>query len=314
MTQGAGTEAAAGGLGDGLSSPPKEVQKRPAATEEDLNHVFELPEEFQHQLAFEYDMTRFPFLEALLPVLKEDEGTDLSKLHETEQGRFILHHFRRRPQKVEVLGPRGNPWNRNFLSSAQHSPEAFRRLMAVYEDFLRSVVLSHLETDCIAFQTLPTFRCHMPGCGAPGRPHRDADYHHAHCEVNFWMPLTAVFGSNSLFAESTRGAGDFRSFDLSVGWLMRFYGNQVWHYTVPNETESTRVSLDFRVIRRQDWSPGAFSFFKLGGYFSVMTADGVLPRGSAELRRLQEEMRSRPPSPRRGPRKDPFERGSKDDG
>ena len=44
------------------------------------------------------------------------------------------------------------------------------------------------------------------------------------------------------------GAGDFRPFELSVGEGMRFNGNECRHFTVPNDTDVTRVSIDFRVI------------------------------------------------------------------
>merc|ERR1712039_1033695 len=95
---------------------------------------------------------------------------------------------------------------------------------------------------------------------------------------------------NTLYAESRRGLGDFHPFELpSPGHLVRFYANQVWHYTVPNESESTRVSFDFRVLRREDWTPAAFTHFRLGAYYSIMTAGGVLQHSDPELRRLQEE-------------------------
>jgi len=175
--------------------------------------------------------------------------------------------------------------------------------MTVYHDFLRSYVMAHLQTKRLAFQATPTFRCHLPGCGAPGRPHRDEDYKHPRCEVNFWIPLTATFGSNSLIAETSRDAGDFHAFEVSPGSLVRFFGNQVWHCTVPNTTGSTRVSLDFRVIREEEWETAAFENFQLGGYYSVMTSEGVLARDSAELLRLRlcfdcaPQHTSRPPVP-----------------
>jgi len=82
-----------------------------------------------------------------------------------------------------------------------------------------------------------------------------------------------------------------------VGEFVRFYGNQVWHYTVNNDTDHTRVSLDFRVIREQEWTPEAFSHFQLGGFFSVMTPCGVLPADSLELRQLQERYHLCAPCP-----------------
>merc|ERR1719491_996686 len=132
-------------------------------------------------------------------------GTDLTQLHETPVGKEIIVCFQRRPGKVEALGPRGNPWNRRVRGCPQQDPALYAKFMATYHDFVRVFVLGHLQTDRVAFQTLPTFRCHLPGCGAPGRPHRDEDYYHPFCEVNLWVPLTRVYGSNSLYAETRRG-------------------------------------------------------------------------------------------------------------
>jgi hypothetical protein len=40
-------------------------------------------------------------------------------------------------------------------------------------------------------------------------------------EVNFWVPLTRVFGTNTLFVESAPGRGDFRPVELGYGACFR---------------------------------------------------------------------------------------------
>ena len=53
---------------------------------------------------------------------------------------------------------------------------------------------------------------------ATGRPHRDCDYsQHEPAEINFWVPLTDVWGANSLQLESVPGAGDFHAATLGPG-------------------------------------------------------------------------------------------------
>ena len=94
-----------------------------------------------------------------------------------------------------------------------------------------------------------------------------------------WLPLTPTFGSNTLWTESAPGRGDFRPVELSPGQAMLFWGHQCEHYTVPNTTDSTRVSLDFRVIpeerlycdeylnsHRRDGLPR----FGLGGFYGAL--------------------------------------------
>lgn len=253
------------------------------------------PASFQEELIMEYDVQRYRFLQVLHNVLNEPSNINLAGLHKTPYAQQIILNFKRNPMNVESLGPRGNPWKKRFHACPQRAPQIYSEFMEIYYDFVQNVILSHLDTDGVAFQSCPTFRCHLPECGAPGIPHRDEDYRHPQSEVNFWIPLTPVFGSNGLYAESKRDAGDFKPFELSYGKLVRFYANQVWHYTVPNDTDSTRVSIDFRVIREQEWTPASFTYFKLGGYYSVMRRDGLVPQSSPEMHLLQDMYGCPPP-------------------
>jgi len=108
----------------------------------------------------------------------------------------------------------------------------------------------------VVHQTIPTFRVHIPGTGKNlGSRHKDADYNHQPGEVNFWLPLTQVFGTNSLWSESAPGKGDYHAFEAELGQVVRFWGNQCEHYTVENVENITRVSLDFRVIPCECYIP-----------------------------------------------------------
>merc|ERR1712232_1221999 len=101
----------------------------------------------------------------------------------------------------------------------------------------------------LLFQWPPALRCQMPSVVAMGSPHRDSDFsaHHG-AEVNFWVPVTRVWGSNSLQVESEPGKEDFHPLELEYGEFVVFNGSRCLHYTVPNSTDSARVSFDFRVI------------------------------------------------------------------
>ena len=98
------------------------------------------------------------------------------------------------------------------------------------------------------FQREPTFRVIFPGEQAVGHPHRDSQYGHQAGELNVWVPLTRVWGSNTLWCESAPGRGDFAPFEVEPGELVLFWGNQLEHHTLPNKTDSTRVSFDARVL------------------------------------------------------------------
>ncbi|KAL1522909.1 hypothetical protein AB1Y20_017874 [Prymnesium parvum] len=120
-------------------------------------------------------------------------------------------------------------------------------LLSLYRRFIEEVIMREWRVDLL-YQAVPVLRVVLPGSVAPCKPHCDADYFHDANEVNYWLPLTPVWGSNSLWAESSPGAADFAPFELCPGELMRFYGNRCHHFTLPNETGASRVSIDFRVL------------------------------------------------------------------
>jgi hypothetical protein len=68
--------------------------------------------------------------------------------------------------------------------------------------------------------------------------------------VNVWIPLTPVGGTNSLWLESVPGKQDFQPLEVDeFGTAVLFWGNQCEHYSVANDTNTTRLSLDLRVVR-----------------------------------------------------------------
>jgi len=67
-------------------------------------------------------------------------------------------------------------------------------------------------------------------------------------EVNFWMPLTAYAATQTtLMVETAPGTADFQPLAESHGDIAMFHGVLCHHYAPPNQSCSTRVSLDFRV-------------------------------------------------------------------
>jgi ectoine hydroxylase-related dioxygenase (phytanoyl-CoA dioxygenase family) len=108
----------------------------------------------------------------------------------------------------------------------------------------------------VYYQDKPTLRVHMPGQSHVCTRHRDYSYKRQPTEINVWLPLTAVGGTNSLWVESEPGCEDFTPFETNgFGEAVLFWGNQCEHYTVQNTTDTTRVSLDFRVVRSDLYVP-----------------------------------------------------------
>ena len=127
----------------------------------------------------------------------------------------------------------GSHWMLRWKQSCARGPElpaelraAHAAFDAAYVDFVRKVVLPNLaDPKGILFQRRPTFRCHLAGGGQPtGRPHCDSEYGHQRGELNFWLPLTRVSGSNSLYSESAPGRGGARGRGRGLGVEMGLGG------------------------------------------------------------------------------------------
>ena len=146
-------------------------------------------------------------------------------------------------------------YNKRWRSTIAHGDDEFREVLGL---FVEEIILPELYAaggtpnceQCVVYQRTPTLRVHMPGPKALGVAHIDYTYFRQPTEVNVWLPLTPVAGSNSLWSESAPGARDFAPFEVDgFGEAVLFWGNQCEHYSLPNETDVTRVSLDFRVVR-----------------------------------------------------------------
>jgi len=116
--------------------------------------------------------------------------------------------------------------------------------------------------------TIPPRNGRNPGTLAA--VHTDAQYGHPPGEVNFLLPVTQTFGSNSLYVEGAPNRGDFEPFDLAYGEMMQWSGNNHRHCSPRNISNSTRVSFDFRVIPGSVWQQtdtNPYSSFQLGSYY-----------------------------------------------
>jgi len=148
----------------------------------------------------------------------------------------------------------GKRGRQRHIREFRASPE-YAAFLDAYRRFIADIVVPLVDDPRgMIFQCPPTLRVVFPSDRATGRPHRDSEYiGHEASEVNFWVPMMDVFGSNTLQSESAPGVGDFRAWELGYGEFMRFNGSYCSHHTLPNQTISTRVSFDFRVIPRSWW-------------------------------------------------------------
>lgn len=120
--------------------------------------------------------------------------------------------------KQERKGARRNAWD--FEKSI-----AWKKFTRCYQRFILEWVAPQLGDDggALLYQRKPILRVVLPGSVAPTALHCDAEYYHDPNELNYWVPLSSVSGSNSLWSESAPGAGDYTAFEAEPGQAVRFY-------------------------------------------------------------------------------------------
>jgi len=210
-----------------------------------------------------FDPQKYDFLTLLRDMLDCPPDVPLEKLHEVERS----EDFEPCPPLqlgMTLAGLSFTSRKKNQYRSQWRSNKARADLLQLYRRFLDDEILPMLAeaanegSFCAAVQSEPVIRVAMPGHQAT-KAHRDQHYGHICEEINFWLPITNVAGSNSLFAESFPGRQDFKAFEGENGVIFRWWGNLCEHYAEPNCSGSTRVSLDFRLVPGHFWAAAVAS-------------------------------------------------------
>jgi hypothetical protein len=232
--------------------------RRPNASEWVEELMWEDVKAIKSARLLSYDAGRFPFAAIAASVFKVRE---LSLLHED----WILYN-RRRGRQV-TLGYADNLRLRSLLQGLKDDALFYR----VYHRFVREVVASAFGRS-ISYSSHPKMRVHLAGTPTVSKWHRDADITGRHEQINVWVPFTNTYEGNSLWIESDYGRGDYMAVPVGYGQALIFDGGFLSHGTVANETDSTRVSLDFRFSVRGDPLPEAARFVLDGRPDKLSTA------------------------------------------
>lgn len=182
---------------------------------------------------FGYDTVRWP----LRPAVAAFFGTDsLEQLH---------HDQRWNPHAEDLRLPSNqitrNSWNASKTLREAVSPETTPLLHSLTRD-----LISQFVGPIRSVQPLPMMRVNFHGSRAILRFHRDVEYGQSPSTINIWLPVTRVYGSNSMYVECRSNAGEFEPVELEYGQALLFYGTDLLHGTLDNVSGGTRISFDFR--------------------------------------------------------------------
>ena len=121
------------------------------------------------------------------------------------------------------------------------------KFYSIYKSFIKEFI-QKLFNEEILYQKIPTFRVHQPNNLAIAAYHRDSDYSHSTSEVNFYLPLTKAWGNNTIWVETESDKKDFQPIEAEVGEIWKWDGANLLHGNKINDTSTSRVSIDFRVL------------------------------------------------------------------
>ena len=197
-----------------------------------------------------FDPVEFPLREVLLTSGGLPATTDLSRLHEQDDD-------------DEKEGVPDKKWRllKHLTTTPNHQD-----FQSVYDDFVRRVCCPKLADlwnhhhnnnkpsnplDTIYYQCFPCLRIVQPGAFSIG-PHADVAYGHHPWSTNFYVLLTDLVPEHSsaaLFLERKPGTEDWHPILGHYGeHVTHFMGGSCLHWTAENNTSTTRVSLDFRLL------------------------------------------------------------------
>ena len=205
----------------------------------------------RHESSFLYDTESYP----LAKILAETLGVeDLSQIHvecplKKDKGRLL-----------KTLQNRGK--RRNFhhcfdsFVISQVIPLLHSQGLAkgVFHTNRHQLRKGKPQSIIYRYQAFPSINIVRPGESSTD-PHCDLAQGHSMGSISYHIPLTATYGTNAVYTESRPGREDWHPLlTKSPGLGFQFDGARCLHFNLKNETDITRVSLNFRIVitRAQD--------------------------------------------------------------
>ena len=185
-------------------------------------------------------------------------------------------HFEKTYDLFERENDQSTIWHKCFYKKIRED-SSFNK---IYTKFLTNVIKPRFNEE-IVYQKIPTFRVHLPGNISVGEFHKDKHYRDEKWaekvqELNYFMPLTKAYGTNTIWAETEEDLGDFQEIRANYGECVEWSATKLTHGNKQNLTSVTRVSFDFRIIPKSRYIESNHLTintkipFGIGGYYGVL--------------------------------------------
>lgn len=208
-------------------------------------------------LYYSYNTKSYYFEE----ILKDMFGVnDLSILHQISNQSY---------KKFTVDTDQSSEFHKIFYKKMK------QKFIKEYKKFIKQEI-AKLYKDKILFQKYPTFRISLPGNVAVGGYHKDSDYNHNPLEVNYFLPFTKSFETNTVWYLNENKS--YAPMNCNPGQFVEWNGATTMHGNKSNTTDKTRVSIDFRTLKLSDYERNKNIMssitnnmqFKIGKYWEIL--------------------------------------------
>lgn len=202
----------------------------------------------------------------------------LNKLHTIQKNEYKLF--------TQIGNDSNTEFHKKFYDKYR---EGWDKLVNLYKKFifeeLFPLVKEITGESEFAYQTFPSFRVQLPNNVAVVKYHYDSDNEHGHPEgeINFVIPLTKMYDTNTIWAESQPLLGDHKPIEMDIGNYVCWNFNKCSHGNKINTTGETRVSFDLRILPLSKYilgnidrlSASTYTKFKLGNYYRYLSQEVI---------------------------------------
>lgn len=191
-----------------------------------------------------YDVKKYDFKTIISEMLVCD-CESLNRIHDKSKKSYELFN---------VDTDQSSVYHRMFYEKMQNQ----NKFLKTYINFVKKVIRPQYQ-ESILYQKTPTFRISLPNNLAVGEFHKDSDYSHSKQEINYFVPITKSFDTNTIWIETEVGSNKFNACNIDYGEILKFDGANLLHGNKINKTEKSRISFDFRVLKKSDYEKNSTS-------------------------------------------------------
>jgi perosamine synthetase len=206
--------------------------------------MFDLKREFGEHKIYSYDKNLINFIDFFKKLYKYDH---LECIH------LISSDYEKYKNNLigGYLNDRDTDLHRIFYDYIKSNDE----FKILYCDLIKKIHTHFFPNEeVLIYQSYPSIRIQFfESKVIPEHKDSDSLSNHPLGEKNFILPITTMKNTNTIYIESEPDKKDFKNIDLEYGELLYFNGNTCTHYNVPNKENNIRISLDFRIILKDDY-------------------------------------------------------------